>query len=253
LLFAFRLTLPALTARTAPSGVLYLIAAVGKGEHVAQSKLTVGAHVAERIEQWAALGKVGGKTTERYRQLLANQIAPFIGPVLLQTIKAADIERWHGTLRVSGRRDGQGGLSPQTIKHAHRLLSKALKEAQRHDLVVRNVASLTSAPKVVRDEIVILTADQVRAMVRDLKERPIYPKVALALFTGMRLGEVLALRWRDIDFDRKTVAVRAALEETEENGIVFKTPKSKAGIREVPLPDVAVETLSAYRCSAARF
>jgi integrase len=217
-----------------------------KGEHVTRSTLTVGAHVAERIEQWAALGQISPRTTERYRELLANQILPFIGQSTLQALRAADIERWHGTLRVSGRRDGKGGLSALTIRHAHRLLGKALREAQRHDLVIRNVAGMQSPPRVARVEIKILGPDQIRGLVRDLENRPIYPKVVLALFTGMRRGEVLACRWQDLDLDRKTVTVRGALEETK-GALRFKSPKSEAGVREISLPNIVVETLRGYR------
>jgi integrase len=234
------------TKREAQTELARLITAVGQGAHVAQSKLTVGAHVAERIEQWQALGGITSKTRERYAELNANQIMPFIGQIALQALKAADIERWHGTLRVSGRKDGQGGLSALTVRHAHRLLSKALREAARHDLVVRNVAGLQSPPRVARTEVTILDPDQMRRLVRDLKGRPIYPKVIVALFTGLRRGEVLALRWQDFDPERKTLAVKSALEETTA-GIEFKTPKSQAGLREIALPDIVLETLSAYR------
>jgi integrase len=126
-------------------------------------------------------------------------------------------------------------------------LVKALKEAARHDLVTRNVANLISPPPVEDSEIVILTADQIRTVLTTLKSRPIYPKAILAIFAGLRRGEVLALRWGDVDFDLKTVAVKAAIEETKAGGIVFKTPKSKAGIREVPLPWIVAEALRDYR------
>jgi len=239
------------TKREAQTELAKLIAAVGKGEHVARSTLTVGAHVAERIEQWVALGQITPKTAERYRELLANQIAPFIGSVALQALKTADIEKWHATLRVSGRRDGKGGLSALTIRHCHRLLGKSLKQAQRHDLVVRNVASMQPPPRVARAEVTILDPGQIRSLVRDLERRPVYPKAVLALFTGMRRGEILACRWQDFDLDRKTATVRAALEETK-GALRFKTPKSEAGVREISLPDIVVETLRAYRPPAAR-
>ena len=233
--------------RAAQGELAKLIAAVDKGEHVVRSALTVGAHVAERIEQWIALGKISPKTAERYNELLANQIAPFIGQIALQALKASDIERWHGALRTSGRRDGKGGLSPMTVRHGHRLLSTALREALRHDLVVRNAASMQPPPRVPHTEIAIPSADQIRGLMRDLKDHPVYPKAVLALFAGLRLGEILALRWQSLDLDlSRTVAVRASLEETAA-GLRFKTPKSEAGARTVALPDIVVETLRVYR------
>jgi integrase len=234
------------TKREAQTELAKLIAAVGKGEHVMRSTLTVAEHVAARIEQWAALNKNTPKTTERYHELLANQIRPFIGSAALQRLTAADVEKWHGTLRLSGRKDGKGGLSPMTIRHAHALLVKCLGEAQRHDLVVKNVASLQPPPRAPREEVVILDPHQIRDVVDRLKHRTIYPKVILGLFTGMRRGEILALRWGSVDLDRKTITVAAALEETVA-GVRFKTPKSQAGVRTIALPDIVVETLRAFR------
>ena len=233
--------------RQAETALAKMVAAVDRGEHVTPSKLAVGAHVMERIEQWAALGKITPKTAERYNELCLNQIAPHIGQIALHALKASDVERWHATLLTEGRKDGKGGLSAQTVKHCHKLLGKSLREAQRHDLVIRNAASMQPPPRVPRTEVAILTAEQTRGLVRDLKDRPVYPKAVLALFAGMRLGEVLALRWQSLNLDRKTATVRAALEETKAGGLRFKTPKSEAGVREITLPDIVVETLRAYR------
>jgi integrase len=71
----------------------------------------------------------------------------------------------------------------------------------------------------------------------------------VALFTGMRLGEVLALRWSRVDLDRKVLEVREALEQTKTHGIRFKKPKSKAGRRDITLPDVLVDALREHRKS----
>ena len=232
--------------REAQQKLAELIAAVGKGAHVARSDITVGNHVVERIAQWAALGKITPKTAERYTELCANQIVPHLGNRLLQQLKAGDIERWHATLKTSGRRDGRGGLSALTIRHAHRLLSKALKEAAHHDLVVRNVAAVEQPPKVDREEVVVLTEEQVRNVVLKLLDHPVYPKVILGLFTGLRRGEILALRWPNVDLDKKLLTVREAIEETK-SGLRFKEPKSAAGRRDIPLPNIVVDTLRDYR------
>jgi hypothetical protein len=74
--------------------------------------------VTARIDQWEALDRISPKTAERYRELHANQITPFIGSTISQQLKSADVERWHATLKTSGRKDGTGGLSMLTIRHA---------------------------------------------------------------------------------------------------------------------------------------
>jgi integrase len=93
----------------------------------------------------------------------------------------------------------------------------------------------------------ILNADQIRGVVRDLEGRAIHPKAVLALFAGLRRSEILALRWRSFDAERKTLAVRESLEETKGGGLVFKPPKSQAGTREISLPDIVVDMLAALR------
>ena len=224
-----------------------LIASVGQGSYVNQSSLTVCEHVRARIEQWQALGKITFKTAERYRELLDNQIAPHIGKASLQKLRPADIERWHATLKKRGRKDG-GELGARTIRHAHRLLSKALKEAMRHDLVLRNAAAAEPPPQVDAEEVIVLDGEQIKSLLERLRGRAMYPRVITALFTGVRRGELLALRWHDVDLDGKepTLRVREAIEETKA-GLRFKTPKTENSVREISLPDIVVEALREHK------
>jgi integrase len=229
--------------RAAQAKLAELVSAIGKNAHVERSGLTIGAHVLERVEQWAKLNRISPKTSERYLELAANQISPHLGAIALQELKAADIERWHATLLASGRKDGTGGLSALTVRHAHRLLGKALKEAQRFDLIVRNPTIGERPPKVVRQEVVILSGDEARAVVTKLRDHPIYPRAILGLCGGLRRSEILALRWGAVDLDRQVLRVVEALEETVAGGLRFKEPKSAAGKREVTLPDIVVAAL----------
>jgi integrase len=233
------------TKKEAEFKLAELVASFGKGTYVSRSTLTVYEHIRARIEQWEALGKISLKTAECYLELLNNKIKPHIGSVAVQKLKPADVERWHVTLKTRGRRDGTGGLSARSIGHAHRLLSKALKEGLRHDIVVRNVASVEPPPKVTDEEIVILDENQVRLVVEKLRDRAMYPRAIVALFTGIRRGELLALRWHHVDLDSKNpqLRIREAIEETKGKGIRFKVPKTKNSVRDVSLPDIVVEAL----------
>jgi integrase len=236
--------------REAQAECARLITAMKAGEYVEANKLTVGQYLIERLAQWETSKKIGHKTAERYRELISNQIIPHLGGKQLQKLRAIDVEAWHSVLLAGGRKDGKGGVSARTIGHAHRVLSKALKEAARFDLVMRNVALAEKPPKVAcEDEVQIVEQYRLEELLTKLRDRVIYPKVILSLFAGLRRGELLALRWRHVALDRKILQVREALEETKAHGVQVKAPKSKAGKRDITLPDIVVNALREYRSS----
>lgn len=238
------------TKRQAQAKLAELLHTVDKGTYVEPSKITVLEHMRARLSQWKASGSINDKTAERYGELIENQISPFpISTKLLQRLKPIDIEEWHTALRVGGRKNGAGGVSARTIGHAHRILSKALKEAVKFDLTVRNAAGRDGqrAPKVDAQEVEIVPADKIGDVVSKLRGKAIFPKVILALFGGMRRGEIVALRWRNVDLAGKLIAVRESIEETKQHGPRFKATKTRSGLRDVTLPDIVVETLNTHR------
>jgi integrase len=226
--------------REAQNRLATLIASVGQGSYVEPSKATVAEFVRGRVDQWEAAQDISARTARRYRQLVENQIVPHLGAALLQRLTRLEIEGWHTVLRT-------GGLAPRTIGHAHRVLGKALRDAERDGLVTRNVCRLQNAPRVGDREMVIVqnVPGFLAKLLSDASSR-LYVAGMLALFTGMRLSEVLALRWGRIDLDGKRLAVREALEPAK-GGVGFKTPKTKAGRRDITLPDILVGALREYR------
>lgn len=233
------------TKRAAQIKLAELITAVDQSKYVEPNKVTVAEFVRIRVDQWEAAGDISARTAERYRELVDNQIAPHIGAKLLQKLRTLDIEGWHTTLRNGGRADGKGGLAPRTIGHAHRVLGKALRDAVKNELVTRNVVAEESAPKVDDDEMVIVK--DIPAFIEKLQDHRLFVPAMVSLFTGMRIGEVLALRWGRVDLDRKVIQVREALEETKAHGVRFKGPKTKAGRRDITLPDILVDTMREFR------
>ncbi len=231
------------TKREAEVKLAELVASAGTGSYVEPSKITVAEFVRGRLDQWEAAGDISPRTAQRYRQLVENQIAPHLGAMALQKLKPLDIEAWHTTLRTKGGAKG-GPLSARTIGHAHRVLGKALRDAAKNEIVSRNVCQLETAPRVEEQELVIVR--DVTAFLAKLTGRLRAPAM-IAIFTGMRLGEILALRWSRVDLDRKVIQVREALEQTKVHGIRFKAAKTKAGRRDLTLPDVLVDALRALR------
>jgi integrase len=235
------------TKREAQMKLAQLIASVGQGTYVEPSKVTVAEHLRARVDQWEAAGDISGRTAQRYRQLVENQIVPHLGDRLLQKLKRVDIEGWHTALRSGGRRRGSGGVAARTIGHAHRVLSKSLSDAAKDDLITRNVCKIEAAPKVEETELRILKAHELRTLLAKLQDHPLAAAAITAIFTGMRLGEILALRWANTDLENGLIRVREALEETKAHGIRFKAPKTKRGRRDITLPDVVIRTLRDHR------
>jgi integrase len=233
--------------REAQAELARLLTQVADSTHVEPSKLRTGDYIRDRVAQWRAAGTITEITAQRYFQLLENQIEPFLGARLLQKLNTLDLERWHTALRTGGRKGGGGGVGPRTIHHAHRLISKSLREAVRHGLVMKNVAILQRPPKVVAEKMKILTAEQVKDLTAVLAGHELHAPAITATFTGMRRGELLALRWGSVDLEHKVIKVIEAFEETEKLGIQVKKPKSSAGIRDVSLPTIVIETLREQR------
>jgi hypothetical protein len=175
------------TKREAQIKLAGLITSVGKGDYVEPSKATVADFVRNRVDQWEAAGNISARTAQRYRQLLENQIVPDLGAKALQRLTRLEIEAWHTALK-------NGGLAARTIGHAHRVLSQALGDAERDGAVVKNVCKLQKTPKLPETEMVIV--QDVPGFLNKVRGERLYALVVVALTTGMRLGEVLALRER---------------------------------------------------------
>jgi integrase len=227
------------TKRQAQVKLAELIVAANSGSYVEPSKTTVANFVRARINQWeAAPDGITARTAQRYRQLAENQIAPHLGAKILQKLTRLEIEAWHNALH-------QAGLAARTIGHAHRVLHQALSDAESDGLVTKNVCRLHRAPKVADREMAIV--QDVPGFIAKIRNSRLYVPALLALVTGMRLGEVLALRDRSVDLDKKVIKVREALEETKAHGVRIKSPKTRAGRRDLTLPEIAVEALSEHR------
>jgi integrase len=219
-----------------------LIAKQVEGNYVERSKMAVAEFVRSRVDQWEAAGTITARTAQRYRQLTENQIAPYIGDAQVQKLTRLDVEGWHTTLRNKG-------LAARTIGHAHRVLGKALRDGEKDNLVAKNPCKLQSAPKVVDGDEMVIVRD-VPALVDKLAGFRLRVPAMVALFTGMRLGEVLALRWSRVDLDARVIQVREALEQTKAHGIRFKPAKTKAGRRHITLPGILVDALREHRKAA---
>jgi len=181
---------------------------------------------------------VSAKTGERYRQLICNQIVPHIGMVQLQKLRPHHLTHLYGTL-------GKTGLAALTIGHVHRLLHTALGHAGTWGLAQGNVAALVKPPKAHEREITILTDEQCGKLLSHVKSRTLYPILMLALASGARRGELLALRLRDSNAERGVICIERSLEQTK-SGLCFKPRKQSTASASSVCPFSGCRTQSSH-------
>lgn len=192
------------------------------------------------------------KTVSNNRQMARDHILPALGHIRVRQLEARDVQRMVNAMTAKG-------LSPRTAGNAVSTLSTILRQAMREGTLDRNVATLAVLPKQPREKLPSLTTEQMLAFLDATRDEPLWPVWAMLASTGMRVGELLGLRWRDLEPDDATVTIAGqyrTVVERDENGdrtaLAFirqetKTPKSRATI---PLPSLAREAIRVQRSRA---
>ena len=233
------------TKKDAERTLTELLHSLTVGLYIEPSETTLGTYLQKWLDDYAKVN-VGAKAYERYEQIVKNDLTPALGSTLLSKLQPMQIQGYYSTALKSGRKDGKGGLSPQTVLHCHRVLRKALAQAVRWNLLVANAADRVEPPRPQTREVTPL--DEVRSaeLIESAKGTRVYMPILLAITTGLRRGEILALQWPDLDLASGTLRVRRSLEETK-SGLRFKEPKSRRGRRYVTLPVFAVGELKRHQ------
>lgn len=183
-----------------------------------------------------------GKTWERYEGIARIHVIPKLGDITLQRLTASHLMKAYALWQ-------EAGLSGQMVACHHRLLHRVLAQALREGRIHQNVAAVVDKPKAGRREMRFLAVDEIAAVFTAAARTRFSPLIAIALATGARLGELLGLKWDDVDFARGTVSIRRSLEQTK-LGVAEKTPKSGKA-RLIALTAGAIETLRRMRLSEA--
>ena len=220
--------------REAQAECARLITEMKAGAYVEQHRQTLNDFLDHWERDWAATN-VSPKTNERYSELLRTHVRPHIGAKPIQSIRVEDLNRLYSDLHQK--------IAPRTVKHIHRLLHRVLGHATKWGTLKRNVVALVDAPKVQATEAPALQLAEIPKMFAGLRDRILFPIAVVALGTGMRRGELCALRWQDVDLDVGTLRVEQSLEQTRKVGLRFKAPKSARGRRTISLSPAVVAEL----------
>jgi integrase len=195
----------------------------------------------EYLDRWltdSVADTVRPTTFERYEQIVRVHIRPVFGKLKLKNVTPAHVRGLY-------REKLEVGLSPRTVQYIHVTLHKALKQAVADGLIPRNATEAVKPPQVRKEEIRPLTAEQVKMLFEAVRGDRLESLYILAVHTGLRQGELLGLKWGDVDLEAGTLQVRRTL-TTAKGGPVLRAPKTKGSRRTVKLSPTALKALRSH-------
>lgn len=202
--------------------------------------------LADFLERWLkeyAWPNLAPRTAEGYESIVRQHLMPKLGNIVLTQLKPEHLQKYYAETLTNGRCNGSSGLMQTTVNHHHTYLHRALKMALTWGLISRNPADAVTAPRVQRSEMKTMDEDEVKAFLDLARKTPYYALFYLALFTGMRRSELLALRWCDIDLLMGEISVTRSLHHLLDGSVIFRQPKTAKGRRQVALPPSATSVI----------
>lgn len=215
-----------------------LLAEIDKGTFVKPSKLTVKAY----LEQWLdghVRSTVGPRTHELYEYLSRKYIIPILGDICLSNLRPQHIQTLYADKL-------QEGLSPRTTQLLHVTLHKAFSNAVKTGILVRNPCDGVDQPKVQRHEMKTMTEDGITRFLNATRKTEYYSLFYTYLFTGLRRGECLSLRWGDVDLLGAQLSINRTM-QCIGNKITFKPPKTASSRRQIDLSPSTCTVLRVHR------
>lgn len=259
------------TKKDAEAELARLVHEVNTGAYAEPDKMLVREYLDRWLKDYARVS-VAPKTYERYDQIVRLHLSPSIGHIPLLKLKPLHIQAMEAEALVSGRKRRRKtladasvatprqneasepedkkkteGLSARSVLHLHRVLRTALQQAVKWQILPRNPADAVRPPRPERKEMQALDEDGTAKLLVSAQSTRVWIPVLLAVTTGMRRGEILGLRWSDVDLDNGVLCVRQALSKTQAEGIVFREPKTAKSRRTLALMHMTVDALKEHR------
>ena len=215
--------------------------------------MTFGAWL-DRWYQRECKPQIRPKTQADYENRIYQHIIPELGSIPLAKLTAADFQQFYNRLKEGGRFlrvDQYGpGLSDRMVKSCHVTCRMALDQAVAQGLILKNPALSCKAPVTRPKEMQVLTGEEIQRLLIQAKENNCFELLLLELTTGLRRGEILALRWDDLDFRTGTLRVERQVQRIQ-GKLAVSQPKTRASCRSILLPAPVLEILAQYRQSVS--
>jgi integrase len=218
---------------------------IRSGLPIAPAKLTVKSYLEDR---WLPAMKptVAANTADSYERMVTTHLVPRLGNLQLEKLDGGHLTAMYAELATKGRKDGKGGLGARSVRLAHVTIHRALKDAVRWGLVARNAADAADPPRLPHQDAPTWTPEHVQAFLGGAKNDRWHAAWILAATTGLRRGELAALRWADLDLDAKRLSVRQAAAMVGGH-VIVSAPKTARSRRSIALDAGTVTALKTWR------
>ena len=228
------------TKRDATAALTEILGRMQRNEYVTPSNVTVG----DWVKQWLAQVNRRPATQAMYEMLATNYIIPALGPIRVQELTPSQCNGLYRELELKG--GIRGTLSSKSIRHVHSVLRAAMNAAVAEGIVHRNVVCQAKPPRLNTPEMKTWTASELRAFLNAIADNRLFPAFLTLASTGLRRGELLGLRWRDLDLDGANLQVRQSL-VVANYAVTMSPPKTEKARRLVALDPDTVEALRGWR------
>lgn len=218
---------------------------IEKGSYIKPRRITLAEWLSNWLNGYVSTN-CGIRTAQSYQSEVRYHLIPALGAIPLTRLQPQQLQNYYAHALSQGRIDGKGGLSARTVQYHHRILSEALSHAVKMGLLVRNVAEAADPPHPERRNMATLALEDIPKFLEATQETPYHALFYTALYTGMRLGELLGLRWCDVDLDMAFLSVVQAL--YKRSGVCkMVKPKSSHSRRRIALSPSLVLLLREYQ------
>ena len=215
------------------------------------SNMTLGEWLDKWLSDYMTL-TVRESTLEGYKMIINHYIKPHLGDAKIGSVTTADIQKMYNWLRENGRvnehHEKGNALSDSVIRSIHMMLHQAMDAAVRERLIVKNPTEGTVIPKTNYAPKQILTEEQLEKFLEVVKQDPVWSDFFYTeLTTGLRLGEICALKWQDFEEKTGRLHVRRTAHRRKGGGVRVGETKTETGTRTILLPPSTVEILKARK------
>jgi integrase len=234
------------TKKDAEKRLAELLHHLDTGIFVRPGKTSLG----EYLERWLkdyVWPNLAPRTAEGYESIVRCHLTPALGKILLNQLKPEHIQKYYSEKLTHGRYDGKGALNARSVRHHHMALHCSLEIGVKWGLLSRNPADAVSPPHPQRPEMHTMSEDDVHTFLKAAQNTPYYTLFYIALFTGMRRSELLALRWCDVDLILCQISVNRSLHHLRNGKIIFRQPKTAKGRRMIAISPSATIVLKEHK------